>query len=151
MYRYSPTHSFWWDKRAIKGTVHRKDLTKCLKNHGLEYHKFCGIVRFLSHNGIHHCNLSVSGKKYKNFHLAKDFLNLFAVFQNNLISSEYPDGLPLISFEFFKGELPTTKTAIVMQNSDGSFDDVSDEYGSNQFKVHTNSESQRRDFSLVNI
>ena len=56
---------------------------------------------------------------------------------SNLISSEYKNGLPFLSMEFYGRNtlLPKTKTAIVMQNLDGTFDDVTGLYETD-LKVH---------------
>ena len=139
MYGYVPFLGYtqpqlWFDKRPIKNTEWlnpylRKGerLKKCLKRHGLTYDKLCGIVRFVSSLGIYSYDLVVYGAEYsENLHKANEFFEIFKTFQDNLISTEYENGLPLASMEFYGRDnlLPNTKTAIVMQNPDGTFDDV---------------------------
>ena len=132
MYGYVPylgyfPNQIWFNKRPIKNTKYKMLIKKCLNRHGLDYDTLCGIVRLLSHWGIYSENLAVYGAEYsENLHKSNEFLEIFNFLQNNLISSEYKNGLPLLSMEFYGRDtlLPTTKTAIVMQNKDGSFDDV---------------------------
>lgn len=134
---YSPTN-FWFDKKPIKNTGSKQRIKKCLKRHGLDYETICGIVRLLSSWGISYENLDVcGGEYYENFHKSNELFELLKFFQINLISSEYKNGLPFLSMEFYGRNtlLPKTKTAIVMQNLDGTFDDVTGLYETD-LKVH---------------
>ena len=132
MYGYVPylgyfPNQIWFDKRPIKNTSAKQRIKKCLIRHGLNYDTLCGIVRLLSHWGVSSDNLVVYGAEYsENLHKSAEFFDLFKFFQDNLVSTEYKNELPLLSMEFYGRNLliPETKTAIVMQNRDGSFDEV---------------------------